>query len=47
MDGLTFIGHCIFFTCGVVVGAAIMYIGIVLIDRKFDRLEEQEENGRE
>ena len=36
MDGLTFIGHCIFFTLGVVIGATIMYVGILLIDRRFE-----------
>ena len=39
MDGLTFIGHCIFFTLGTCFGAAIMYIGGLIIDR---RLEENE-----
>ena len=33
MDGLTFIGHCIFFTLGTMFGAFIMYVGTLIIDR--------------
>ena len=36
MDGLTFIGNMIYLVVGVCIGAAIMYIGILLIDKKYD-----------
>ena len=36
MDALTLIGHAIFFVIGLCIGAAIMYIGGLIIDRKLD-----------
>lgn len=32
MDGLTYLGNCIFFVLGTLFGAALMYFGTLLID---------------
>ena len=34
MDGLTILGNILFFTIGAVIGASIMYIGGLIIDKQ-------------
>ena len=36
MDALTLLGHGIFFTIGVIIGASIMYFGGLFIERRLD-----------
>ena len=40
MESLNFFGIAIFFTIGVMTGAAIMYFGGLIIDKTIDREEE-------
>lgn len=37
MDGLTFIGHGIFFTIGFMLGAAVLYFGTLIVEWIDDR----------
>lgn len=37
MDALTLLGNILFFTIGAVIGASIMYVGGLIIDRQEER----------